>query len=349
MSAARARAWWLPAALLALAGCGPAPEAYTERFLAMGTWVEVSLYGVEADEAQALVDDLEADFAYAAQAWRAWGPNVLGRVNAQLPLGERLSTAPPMAEMIAESKRLALVSEELFNPAIGQLVALWGFQSELPPEGPPPSVDEIEALVFSAPSMREVEIDGVLLRGENPVLRIDLGGFAKGYAVDLAIERLRERGAANAIVNAGGDLRAIGRHGERPWRIGIRHPRADGVIAALEIEGDEGVFTSGDYERYYEWAGQRYHHILDPRTGYPASGTVSVTVIHARGAVADAAATALFVAGAEDWPRIARSLGVEQVLRVGADGVIEATPAMAARIELLPDPAPELRIRALAP
>jgi thiamine biosynthesis lipoprotein len=274
---------------------------------------------------------------------------MLGQVNAQLPSGQSFSAAPAMAEMIAEAKRLSLTSGERFNPAIGKLVSLWGFQSDEPPRGPPPPAEEIEALVFSAPSMREVEVEGVMLRGRNPLLRIDLGGFAKGYAVDRAIERLRELGIENAIVNAGGDLRAIGRHGERPWRIGIRAPRGEGVLAAVELDGDESVFTSGDYERHFEWEGRRYHHIIDPHTGYPAEGTTSVTVLHTEGATADAAATALFVASREEWPRVAAAMGVRHVMRVDTDGTVEMTPQMAERIRFVAEPAPAATLRSLAP
>jgi thiamine biosynthesis lipoprotein len=163
----------------------------------------------------------------------------------------------------------------------------------------------------------------------------------------MAIDLLRSRGIGNAIVNAGGDLRAIGRHGNRPWRIGVRDPRGEGVLAAIDTEGDESVFTSGDYERYFVYQGRRYHHIIDPRDGYPTQGVTSVTVIHREAALADAAATALFVAGPGDWPRVAALLGVEQVMLVETSGTIQMTPEMEARTWLMPDPKPEVTIRRL--
>jgi thiamine biosynthesis lipoprotein len=149
-------------------------------------------------------------------------------------------------------------------------------------------------------------------------------------------------GVDDAIVNAGGDLRAIGTHGDRPWRIGIRHPRADGVIASVELGRDESVFTSGDYERYFLFRGKRYHHILDPRTGYPARGTASVTVISRDPGAADAAATALVVAGPDEWQAIAWSMGIRNVMLIDHQGRAHVTPSMAKRIRFEVEPPPEV-------
>jgi thiamine biosynthesis lipoprotein len=166
------------------------------------------------------------------------------------------------------------------------------------------------------------------------MVKLGFGAFAKGTAVDAAIDALRAQGVDNAIINIGGDLRAIGSHGERPWVIGIRHPRQEGrMLASVAVQNDESVFTSGDYERYFSYEGKRYPHILDPRTGYPAREVISVTVIHQNAARADAAATALLVAGL-DWPQIAASMGIDRVMLMRADGQIEMSPAMAEHVNL---------------
>jgi thiamine biosynthesis lipoprotein len=180
--------------------------------------------------------------------------------------------------------------------------------------------------------MDGIHIENNVLRSDNPVVKLGFGGFAKGTAVDTAIEALKQQGIENAIINIGGDLRAIGRHGERPWRIGIRHPRQEGqILASVTVNDNESVFTSGDYERYFSYEGQRYPHILDPRTGHPARDNISVTVVHTQAALADAAATALVVAG-EQWPEIAASLGIDRVMLMRADGQIEMTPAMTEQV-----------------
>ena len=141
------------------------------------------------------------------------------------------------------------------------------------------------------------------------------------------------------MINAGGDIKVIGKHGDRPWHIGIRHPRKkDSVLAGIDLLPNESIFTSGDYERYFIYKGVRYHHIIDPRTGYPATKSMSVTVIHPNAALADAAATALFVAGPEEWHEIAQSMGIKYVLLVDAKGNVHMNPAMQKRISFIEKP-----------
>jgi thiamine biosynthesis lipoprotein len=190
--------------------------------------------------------------------------------------------------------------------------------------------------------MDDIELDGITMRSRNPAVRLDFGGFAKGVGVDFAIQRLREFGIENAVVNAGGDLRAIGKHGARAWRVGIRNPRDSGVMAAIDVQGDTSVFTSGDYERFFEYEGKRYCHIIDPRTGYPAQDTVSVTVVDNDAGRADAAATALFIAGPKDWYRIAKKMGIEGALLIDQAGVVHMTPNLRERVYFNVEPKPTI-------
>ena len=168
---------------------------------------------------------------------------------------------------------------------------------------------------------------------ENPSVQLNFGAFAKGYAIDQSMQYLKKSGVSHAILNTGGDLKAIGQHGDRAWRIGIRHPRQQSIMASIETQGEEGIFTSGDYERFYMHQGKRYHHILDPRTAYPASGTQSVTVIHHNSGLADAAATALFIAGPAEWLNIAQNLNLTQVMLFDDKGVVHITPEMQKRVK----------------
>jgi thiamine biosynthesis lipoprotein len=151
----------------------------------------------------------------------------------------------------------------------------------------------------------------------------------------------------SALINIGGNVMALGtRHAAgTPWRVGIQHPRPQGVggapLATLELRDGEAIGTSGDYHRYFEVAGRRYSHLLDPRSGFPAEGTQAVTVLIAPGSSAgmrsDALSKPIFIAG-RDWRGMAKRLGVEAVLKVGADGTASATPAMQARIKIeVPD------------
>jgi thiamine biosynthesis lipoprotein len=316
-----------------LAGCDkPAPPTHNDTILSFGTIIDISLYGVDQQQADAAMAALRDDFHYMHTTWHAWHPSALGRTNELLALQTEFSLAPSILPLVKRSAALSRTSQGLFNPAIGKLIELWGFHSDTLPQGPPPPPADIRALVGSHPSMDDIAFTDISMQSHNKAVRLDFGAIGKGMAVDIAMEHLKEMGIHNAIINMGGDLRAMGSKGGTPWKIGIRHPRRNGVIASLTIHDDESVFTSGDYERYFEYQGKRYHHILDPRTGYPARGVTSVTVIHAQGTVADAAATALFIAGAEQWPAIARSMGVNNVMLIDSKGNIHLTPSMRQRL-----------------
>lgn len=329
-----------------LAACSQAPEeqVYKTQFLTLGTLVDVSIRGVDDARGAEAVRLIEAALDEVHHRWHAWEPSELTRINAALAAGETVTVDADAAAVLREAAQLARDSGHLFNPAIGRLVALWGFHGDGAPAGPPPSAADIERLLAAAPTMDALEFDGPRIRSDNPAVQIDLGAFAKGYAIDRAIAALRASGIEHAIVNAGGDLRAIGSHGERPWRIGIRHPIERGIIASIETRGDESVFTSGNYERFFEYEGRRYHHIIDPRTGQPAPDALSVTVIHDTAAVADAATTALFVAGSGGWRDVAERLGVTHVMLIDADMNVHMTPAMAERVRFEIDPPPAVLI-----
>ena len=328
--------------LLGLAACQRQPMIYEQQFIALGTLVEIKLYDVDPKLAQEAIKAVEGDFEYMHKAWHAWNEGPVTRINGLIKLGKPFSVAPSTLPLIKRAQQLSAQSDGLFNPAAGELLHLWGFQSDEPPKGPPPDPAEIAKIVAAAPKMSDLHLDGITLSSSNPAVRLDFGGFAKGVAIDYAIQRLRDYGIKNAVVNAGGDLRAIGQHGKRAWRVGIRDPRGSGVLGAIDVKGDACVFTSGDYERYFEWKGVRYSHIIDPRTGYPARGLTSVTVLDNDAGRADAAATAIFVAGVKDWYRIAKKMGVQGVMVEDSKGQIYMDPVMKKRVYFKKSPAPNI-------
>lgn len=319
---------------LALFACHGAEPVHNTRFLAFGTLMELSMIGVPRTRADQISAALENDFAVMHKAWHAWDPGPVPRTNQLLAAGEWFAAPTSLLPLLRESQRLSALSEGLFNPAVGHLIKLWGFQADNPECHKPPDADEIARLVAANPQLSDIDIDGFRLRSRNPMVKLDFGAIGKGYGIDIAIARLRELGIDNAIVNAGGDLRAIGSRDGHPWRIAIRGPTGSGMAAIVHVDGDESVFTSGDYERNFTWQGQIYHHIIDPRTGWPATGTASVTVIHSDATTADAAATALFVAGPKDWYRIAKKMGIHYVMLIDNEGTLHMNPEMQARIQL---------------
>ncbi len=217
------------------------------------------------------------------------------------------------------SRKVWELSKGTFDPTVGRLKLLWGFNDK--PHLPSPE-DIEKALVFVGLKKLKVEEGKIVSRG----VVLDFSGFAKGYAVDRGAEVLLKRGIRSALIDAGGDIRAVGtKPGGEPWRIGIKNPRGPGVVKVLELK-NSAVATSGDYENFFEKDGVRYHHLLDPRTGYPARGFESVTVISRTCMEADALATAIFVAGPALGRKIAKEASVRAILIDSRGRMEEVSP-----------------------
>ena len=166
------------------------------------------------------------------------------------------------------------------------------------------------------------------------MVRLDFRGIQRGFAIDRAVARLQELGVNNASINAEGSVRAIGSRDGHPWTVPLSGPERGGILATVQIKGNEAAFTAATYKTNFAWEGKRYHDIIDPRTGYPAEGVTSVTVLHPNASTADAAANALFVAGPGDWYQVARQMGVQYVMLTDSEGRIHMNPEMQARVKL---------------
>lgn len=264
--------------------------------------------------------------------WNAWKPGDLTALNAAFAAGRSARVEPVLAGVVRAAAALESASLGFFNPAIGGLVGAWGFHDDVLAAGTKPTRRVVERRLAARPSLAQVEWRGGEAFSRNPALQLDLGAYAKGVAIDRCLAQLRRRGVHDALLNLGGNLAAMGQVDGRPWRIGIRDPHGPGLVATLETRG-EAVVTSGSYERWRLLDGERCTHILDPQTGEPARGIVSVTVVHPSAALADAAATALLVAGPARWRRVAERMGVDQVLVVDHHGRLDATPRLAPRLQ----------------
>ncbi len=318
----------------------PQDAGYERDILVFGTLAHLTLYGVPAPRAAALADAVDARLQQMHRSWHAWQPSEVTRLNAAIARGEPFLVSAEVADLIADSQTAYRASDGMFNPADGHLFALWGFQQDEPPKGPPPSRAAVAAVVAEHAGMDDLTLDGDTVTSRNPQVALDFGGIAKGYAGQAVIAWLRSQGVENAIFNAGGGLQVMGSHGERPWRIGIRGPDGSGVLGAVDLgPQEEAMHTSGNYERYREYDGKRYQHIIDPRSGLPAEHIVSASVIHPDGATADAAATALVIAGPEGWESVARRMGVTQAILVDDQGTVYLTRQMQERVQFQTPPA----------
>lgn len=324
------------AAAVLLSACEQPAKQYDYSIFAFGTLIDISLYDVNKEQAQIAFEQLQNDFDQYHQDWSSWTDGDLAQVNAKLEKQIPATLAEHLVPLINDSMELSRQSNHYYNPTIGKLINLWQFHKYQEADIRPPDSEQIKKLVAKNPRMTDLHFNQKnQLVTDNPAVSLNFGAFAKGYAIALSIKKLQQYNINNAIINAGGDLSVIGQHGNRAWNIGIRHPREDSILASVSINDNESVFTSGDYERYYDYQGKRYHHILDPRTGYPTDDAQSVTVIHPDAGRADAAATALFVAGSKHWQSVAKAMDIKLVMLIDANGDIHLTPAMNKRLKFL--------------
>lgn len=245
----------------------------------------------------------------------------------------KVKVSPHALDVIEKAIYIAEKSNGAFDPTIGPEIRLWDFEKKKLP-----SDDEIRKnLPFV--NYHDIIVDGkdstVFLRKKGMLM--DLGGTAKGYAADLAVESLKRDGIVSGIVANAGDIRTFGLKPDgKGWTIGIKNPRqtneSDEIIGRIILSG-KAISTSGDYERYFISAGRRYHHILDPSTGYPADGCRSVTVITDKGVFTDGFSTALFVLGPEKGMRLAREMGLEAII-IDSAGKLSATAGLKGQLKL---------------
>jgi len=246
---------------------------------------------------------------------------------------EGVKVSSEIIEVVKRAQEISKLSEGRFDITMGPLVQLWRKARE---RGMPPGIEEIKE-TLNLVDFRNLEIDDrkkVFLKKKG--MSIDLGGIAKGYAIDRAFDRLRDLGHRNLIVNAGGDLRVGGFKPEGPWSIGIRHPRDSEKIMARISAADIAIATSGDYQKFFIHQGKRYHHILNPTNGFPAEGCQSVTVLHKEGAMADALATAIFVLGPEKGYSLCQRLDGVDCLIVDEQGKVIFSPGLEGRASFGP-------------
>src|SRR5574340_251385 len=323
------------AAALSLAACESKEPLHQQQSYVFGTLVDVTVYDESEPRARQAANEVLQEFQRLHDMLHAWQPSELSELNAAFAKGESKAVSPEFAAMLQDAAQLSRQSQGLFNPAIGGLVQLWGFHADefkaaLPDE------KQLAQWVVANPQMSDIVIEQGRARSRNKAVRLDLGGYAKGYALDRAAWILRKQGIRNALVNIGGNVLALGQHGKRPWRVGIQHPRKPGALATLELRDGEAIGTSGDYQRYFMLDGKRYCHLIDPRSGRPAEGVQAVTVL-TRGAragvLSDAVSKPLFIAGAGGWRDAAQRMNLSDAMLVDEHGNIHLTASLHKRLE----------------
>ena len=327
-------------ALLTLLGaCTKAPILQQESFV-FGTRVEIIIAGLPEAQSRPAAAAVLREFDRLHRTYHAWQPSELSRLNDQLAQGQAAPLSPGMRALIVDAQGVSADSGALFDPGIGQLIRLWGFQSD-EYKGVLPAPEALAGWRASRAGIADLQLDDERVSSRSPRVALDFGGYLKGVALDRAAAILQAQGVNNALINIGGNVMALGtRNGER-WRVGIQHPRQAGPLATIELNDGEAIGTSGDYQRFFEVDGKRYCHLLDPRSGQPVMHTQALTVLVTpraqAGMLSDVASKPLFIAGPE-WPGLARKLSVDHVLRIDAEGRIQVSAALQRRLNYVAPP-----------
>ena len=309
-----------------------------------GTLVDISIYGETEDKAHAVTSHILQDFQRLHHQYHAWqSDSELSKLNQRFAAGKKpVEISPELAQMLVQAQTLSKQSQGLFNPAIGGLISAWGFQRDEFTQVEINDAD-IQKLVLANPQMTDIVIKKNTAYSTNSAVKLDLGGYAKGYALDLALAELQKQGVKNALVNIGGNIIALGQHGEKPWRVGIQHPRQPKPMATLDLPSGWAIGTSGDYQRYFEQGGKRYCHIIDPRNGYPAQDTQAVTVLiqptPQAGLLSDVASKPIFLSAPDQRKNAAKAMGVDNYLVVDAAGHVSLSASMSKQVHWLTKPA----------
>ncbi len=331
---------WLSVSIiltLSAAGCGEVRRDHQLNFFALGTEVTVSLYGVSDAQATRASDTLQSMFADVGHNWYPWRPGELQAINLAISEQHSFDVSPRLAAVIRRAADIETTSDGRFNAGLGRLTELWGLHDLTRPPARIPDPAAIDTLLDSRLSVARIQWDGNRLSTTQPALMIDLGGIAKGAILEDCIRVLLQQGISDAIVDIGGDLTVLGNIKGKPAHIGVRSPVANDPIASIDIVDGETIVTSGSYERYVKIAGRRYTHILDPQSGYPVDHTAAVTVVHDDPMLADAAATALMVGGAEEFDALTQALDIDFALLIDASGDLRLTQSMDERLHWLRD------------
>jgi FAD:protein FMN transferase len=321
--------------VLLAAGCVSgnmvAPKPYKETQFLMDTIIEITAYGPNAEPAVKAafaefkrLHDLTNNFVADSQ---------VSQINSHAGTA-KVVVDPDLIAMLSRANELSDKLDGVFDVSIGPLTDLWGIgrKGEFVPTQA--QISELLPLV----GYHQVEID----KSANTVyltqrgMLLDLGGIAKGYATDKAIEVLKNKGITSALVNAGGDVRVIGQKpDQKPWRIGIQDPRnTEGVIAKLALTQWDTMETSGDYQRFITKENVRYSHIIDPRTGWQPREIASVTTVNNSSGDGDVLGTAIFVLGVERGLELLKQFPGTEAIVVTTDGKIIITPGLEGKVEI---------------
>jgi len=321
--------------VILLAGCGSIrsselPVVVKRTQMHMGTLVAITAVGATKEEAHVSIETGFHEIKRLEQLLSTWiSTSELSQVNAAA--GQRqIVVSRETLDLISRSIEIAGLTDGGFNIAIGPAVEAWNVTARQRI----PSHAELQALKPLV-DWSTIQIDRLAstIFLPKPGMRIDVGGIGKGYAADRAVDVMRKAGARGGVVALSGDIKTFGDlPGMKGFPVGIRHPRQEGTLIATMDLKNEAISTAGDYERYFEQDGIRYHHILDPQSLQPARKCQSVTVIAAEGTVADGLDTGIFVLGPEKGMALVEQLPDVEAVIIDDQGRMTVSSGLRSRL-----------------
>ncbi len=319
----------LPAILIGCNNLSSAPpkNLYQDTRLLMDTTVNIKLFADSDKAAQSALNAAFAEMTRIDALMSFYSKNSeLSKIN-RIASKKPVKVSPEIYNIIKDSMYYAKLSRGGFDLTVGELTKLWGFGTQS--QKLPSKTALKNSLFLVGYELVKFNDDKLTVSLTKAGMSLDLGGIAKGYAMDRAMDIIKRHGITSALINAGGDILAAGyKSGGKNWRIGIQHPRKKDVIVKKMNIYNQAVVTSGDYERYFEQDGIRYHHILDSFTGMPARKCQSVTIISKDALSADALSTAVFVLGAKAGMRLIETLDHTEGLIIDAEGKLSASSGL---------------------
>jgi len=308
----------------AISCTGNKASTYKKTRPLMDTIVSITVASADKDSAEKAIDSALSEIERFGNLIDFYSDkSELSEINRNAGL-RPVRVSPETMDLIVNAVAAAERSGGAFDPTVGVIVRLWDFANRKMP-----SDDEIK-LLLPLVNYRDIIVDRdnstVFLKRKGMLM--DLGGIAKGYAADLAVESFRRNGISSGLVAIAGDIRAFGLKPDgSEWNVGIKNPRQtsdkDEIMAKIRLK-DRAISTAGDYERFFILSGKKYHHILDPKTGYPAYKSISVSVVADTGALTDGFDNAVFVLGPEKGLKLLKEMGLDAVI-TDANGATHVT------------------------
>jgi thiamine biosynthesis lipoprotein len=338
---------WLVAGLSA---CHPKLDLIKKESYVFGTRVEITLYTEDTAAATAALNAALAELDRWQIQWHAWqGNGEVRQLNAALQQGwpHPLSAEGVLVDdMLRRAQPLERLSNGFFSPAIGQIVAAWGFHSDTYAATIPSAQAQL-AMQTWRPSLQNLHFSTdqqgrTVVNSNNRQVVLDFGGMAKGYALDRVSERLQAADIRHALINIGGNLLALGnKPSGQPWQVGIQAPRGASAMAYFPLYDGEAIGTSGDYQRYFEVDGVRYCHLINPKTAAPDCHNQSASVLIPRqknaGLLSDVATKPVYFSSAKTAATYRQPFGHADMLMVDGAGEVWISSAWANKIHWTED------------